>query len=73
MDGDYGKKEYAEGSAVFYSLKLTEIVPPADCIGFGDRPGWWFWTNDSRVSTLAVFAGCKPIGKGEAFEVYLQD
>ena len=34
-----------EGNFVFsvdkyYSRKMAEIVSPADCIAFGDRPGW---------------------------------
>lgn len=34
-----------EGNFVFsvdkyYSRKMVEIVSPADCIAFGDRPGW---------------------------------
>ena len=33
-------KNTRQNPAGFYSCKMTDVVPPADCLGFGDRPGW---------------------------------
>lgn len=53
LDGEYGRRkeeEYVAASSDFYSRKVTEIATPGDCVGFGDRPGWYMFETQSVFS-----------------------
>ena len=44
LDGGHGRRQY-DVVADFHSRKVTEIAMPSDCLGWGDRPGWYWHTS----------------------------
>ena len=35
----------------FYSRKMSEIVSPADCVGFGDKVGWYMFNSKPQIGS----------------------
>ena len=40
----------------FYSRKMSEIASPADCVGFGDRVGWYMFNSKIEFGSTWTWA-----------------